>query len=60
MRLLFVRCCLKGEKLRIAYGDSIAVAGMDIDIREDRITTIIGPNGSGKRTKPLIAYKEIV
>ena len=53
---------IKGEKLRIAYGDYIAVAGMDIDIRQDRITTIIGPNGSGKSTvlkclTRLIPYK---
>lgn len=41
---------LEGSSLQIGYGDHIIVSDMDVDIRNDRITTIIGPNGSGKST----------
>lgn len=41
---------LEGSSLQIGYGDHVIVSDMDVDIRNDRITTIIGPNGSGKST----------
>ena len=41
---------LAGSALQIGYGDHVIVDDMDVDIRNDRITTIIGPNGSGKST----------
>ncbi len=41
---------LSGAALQIGYGDHVIVSDMDVDIRNDRITTIIGPNGSGKST----------
>ena len=41
---------LEGASLQIGYGDHVIVSDMDVEIRNDRITTIIGPNGSGKST----------
>ncbi|HEV2128390.1 MAG TPA: phosphate ABC transporter ATP-binding protein PstB [Thermomicrobiales bacterium] len=36
--------------LNVYYGDFHAVAGVDIDIPENRITAFIGPSGCGKST----------
>lgn len=41
---------LEGSSLQIGYGDHVIISDMDVNIRNDRITTIIGPNGSGKST----------
>ena len=41
---------LKARDLQIGYGDHVIVQGLDLNIRPDKITTIIGPNGSGKST----------
>ena len=41
---------LEGASLQIGYGDHVIVSDLDVEIRNDRITTIIGPNGSGKST----------
>lgn len=41
---------LKAADLQIGYGERVIVDGMSLDIRHDKITTIIGPNGSGKST----------
>ena len=41
---------IRGEQLRIAYGDYVAVEDMDIHVQKGMITSIIGPNGSGKST----------
>jgi len=36
--------------LRKSYGDTIAVDGIDLDVREGEILGILGPNGAGKTT----------
>ncbi|GGO13845.1 ABC transporter ATP-binding protein [Micromonospora parathelypteridis] len=41
---------LRGEGLRLAYGDLTVIDGLDVDIHDGRVTTIIGPNGCGKST----------
>ncbi|WP_018788720.1 ABC transporter ATP-binding protein [Micromonospora sp. CNB394] len=41
---------LRGEGLSLAYGDLTVVDGLDVDIHDGRVTTIIGPNGCGKST----------
>ncbi|MEU6128681.1 ABC transporter ATP-binding protein [Saccharopolyspora sp. NPDC047091] len=41
---------LRGERLRLAYGDRVVVDGLDIDVPDGTITAVIGPNGCGKST----------
>ncbi|MGQ0630156.1 MAG: ABC transporter ATP-binding protein [Sporichthyaceae bacterium] len=41
---------LRGENLRLGYGESIIVDGLDVALHTGEITTIIGPNGCGKST----------
>ena len=41
---------LAGEGLRLGYGDVVVADGLDIEIPDSKITTIIGPNGCGKST----------
>ncbi len=36
--------------LEVAYGESVAIRGVDIDIYRNTITAIIGPSGCGKST----------
>jgi len=36
--------------LRKSYGDTVAVDGIDLDVREGEILGILGPNGAGKTT----------
>jgi putative spermidine/putrescine transport system ATP-binding protein len=36
--------------IRRAYGDVVAVAGLDLDIAEGEFFTLLGPSGSGKTT----------
>jgi ABC-2 type transport system ATP-binding protein len=32
------------------YGDNVALAGIDIDVRAGTVTAVLGPNGAGKTT----------
>ena len=41
---------LSAHDLAVAYDDRLIVDGMDLEIEEGTITTIIGPNGCGKST----------
>ena len=41
---------LRISALTKSFGGVTALAGVDIDIEDDRITGVIGPNGSGKTT----------
>jgi len=41
---------IKVENLRAYYGDKEVIKGMDFEIKDKEIVSIIGPNGSGKST----------
>ncbi|MDO4799401.1 MAG: ABC transporter ATP-binding protein [Bacillota bacterium] len=54
---------LNVSKLQVGYGERVIVRDFTIDIKHNKITTIIGPNGSGKSTllkaiTRLIRYQE--
>src|SRR5205823_1801173 len=44
------RGSLVAEGVRVAFGGVVAVAGVDLDARSGRVTSVIGPNGAGKTT----------
>ena len=41
---------LKITGLKVAYGGIQAVKGVDIEVREGELVTLIGSNGAGKTT----------
>ncbi|MGI9003558.1 MAG: ABC transporter ATP-binding protein [Pseudonocardia sp.] len=41
---------LEARELQLAYGDTVVVDGLDIDILDGTVTAVIGPNGCGKST----------
>ena len=41
---------LKVTGLRVAYGGIQAVKGVDFEVREGELVTLIGSNGAGKTT----------
>ncbi|HKP53538.1 MAG TPA: ABC transporter ATP-binding protein [Chloroflexia bacterium] len=41
---------LKGEELRIGYGERTVVERLSVTVRHGEITALVGPNGSGKST----------
>src|SRR4029077_4321488 len=41
---------LRVEGVRVAFGGVVAVAGVDLEARSGRITSVIGPNGAVKTT----------
>ena len=41
---------LKISDLKVAYGGIHAVKGIDLEIREGELITLIGANGAGKTT----------
>ena len=42
--------CIEARGLRKAYGDVVALDGVDLRVEEGRILGLIGPNGAGKTT----------
>lgn len=42
--------CIDARALRKAYGNTIALDGIDLRVEEGRILGLIGPNGAGKTT----------
>src|SRR5579862_5764602 len=50
---------LKVEGLKVAYGHVEAVKGIDFQLHEGQITTLVGANGAGKSTT-LLALSGLV
>lgn len=42
--------CIEAHGLRKIYGETVALAGLDLSIEKGRIVGLIGPNGAGKTT----------
>src|SRR5215469_2042600 len=42
--------CIEARGLRKAFGETIALDGIDLRVEEGRIVGLIGPNGAGKTT----------
>src|SRR5712671_6477544 len=42
--------CIEARGLRKAFGETIALDGVDLRVEEGRILGLIGPNGAGKTT----------
>src|SRR4030088_738359 len=42
--------CIEARGLRKAFGNTIALDGVDLRVEECRILGLIGPNGAGKTT----------
>src|SRR5215472_10029974 len=42
--------CIEARGLRKAFGETIALDGIDLHVEEGRIVGLIGPNGAGKTT----------
>ncbi|TCP56716.1 iron complex transport system ATP-binding protein [Tamaricihabitans halophyticus] len=41
---------LRAEQLRLSYGGPLVVDGLDLEVAEGTVTSVIGPNGCGKST----------
>ena len=41
---------LQARGLQLAYGDTVVVDGLDLDVLDGTVTAVIGPNGCGKST----------
>ena len=50
---------LRVSGLRVSYGSTVAVAGVDLDVRTGEIFGLLGPNGAGK-TSALSAVEGLV
>jgi ABC-2 type transport system ATP-binding protein len=42
--------CIEARNLRKAYGETVALSGLDLRVEEGRILGVIGSNGAGKTT----------
>ncbi|MGW0394997.1 ABC transporter ATP-binding protein [Streptomyces sp. NPDC003042] len=45
-----VNTALRGDGLRLAYGDRIVAEGLDLSIPAGKVTALVGPNACGKST----------
>jgi thiamine transport system ATP-binding protein len=41
---------LRVEGLSVRYGDTVAVAGVDVEVDDGEVVSVLGPSGSGKST----------
>ena len=41
---------LQVRNLKVSYGATVIVDGIDLDVPQGGVTTLIGPNGCGKST----------
>jgi thiamine transport system ATP-binding protein len=41
---------LRVENLAVRYGDTVALAGVDLDVGDGEVVSVLGPSGSGKST----------
>ncbi len=41
---------MRGDKVKVFYGEKQALHGVDLDIEENSVTALIGPSGCGKST----------
>ncbi|GGM06141.1 ABC transporter ATP-binding protein [Dactylosporangium sucinum] len=41
---------LRASGLRLGYGDTVVVDGLDLDVPDGAVTAVVGPNGCGKST----------
>jgi iron complex transport system ATP-binding protein len=41
---------LNASELRLGYGERVVVDGLDLDVADGTVTSVIGPNGCGKST----------
>ncbi len=41
---------LRATGLTVAYGENVAIRGVDLALREGEVVALLGPNGSGKTT----------
>src|SRR5699024_2779353 len=46
----YIMVRLHTNDLNVGYGERLIIGGLSIDIPQNQITTIIGPNGCGKST----------
>ena len=53
------RTSIAGQGLKVAYGQIEAVKGIDLELHEGQITTLVGANGAGKSTT-LLALSGLV
>src|ERR1700704_3479729 len=43
---------LRVEALEVRYGDTVALAGIDLAVADGEIVSVLGPSGSGKSPRP--------
>ncbi|HEY5089086.1 MAG TPA: ATP-binding cassette domain-containing protein, partial [Polyangia bacterium] len=43
-------CAIRIQGLVKSYGDVVAVAGLDLEVRRGECFGLLGPNGAGKTT----------
>jgi iron complex transport system ATP-binding protein len=44
------RARLEARDLRLCYGDTVVIDGLDLDVLDGTVSAVIGPNGCGKST----------